>query len=70
MGVILAAEMMIEYLIQTVENQYLIQKCIYEGWTLDQFQTQAKQIKDILVQVVDMKTDQWGKKISKVEEQN
>ena len=40
------------------------------GWTLDQFLTQAKQIEDLTVQVDDMKTDQWGKKISRVEEQN
>ena len=52
----------LEHLIQTIENQYLIQKCIYEGWTLDQFLTQAKQIEDISVQVDDMKTDQWSKK--------
>ena len=31
--------------------------------------TQAKQIANISVQVDDMKTDQWSKKISKVEEQ-
>ena len=55
----------LEHLIQTIENQYLIQKCIYEGWTLDQFLTQAKQIEDISMQVDDMKTDQWSKKISK-----
>ena len=54
----------LEFLIQTVENQYLIQKCIYEGWTLDQFLTQAKQIEDLSVQVDDMKTYQWGKLIS------
>ena len=58
----------LEHLIQTIEEQYLIQKCIYEGWTLDQFLTQAKQIEDISVQVDDMKTDQLSKKISKVEE--
>ena len=60
----------LEFLIQTVENEYLIQKCINEGWTLDQFLAQAKQIEDLSVQVDDMKTDQWGKKISKVEEKN
>ena len=58
----------LEHLIQTIQNQYLIQKCIYEGWTLDQFLTQAKQIEDISMQVDDMKTDQWSKKISKVVE--
>ena len=61
-------DIILEHLIQIIDNQYLIQKCIYKGWTLDQFLTQAKQIEDISVQVNDMKTDQWSKKISKVEE--
>ena len=34
----------LENLIQTIKNQYLIQKCIYGGWTLDQVLTQATQI--------------------------
>ena len=58
----------LEHLIQIIENQYLIQKCISKGWTLDQFLTQAKQIEDISVQVDDMTTDQWSKKMSKVED--
>ena len=48
----------LEHLIQTIENQYLIQKCIYEGWTIDQVLTQAKQNEDISTQVDDMKMEQ------------
>ena len=51
---------LLEHLIQTNENQYLIQKCIYKWWKLGQFLTQAKQIEDISVQVDDYKTDQWS----------
>ena len=51
-----------EYLIQTIENQQLIQKCVSKRWTLQQFLREAGQIEDISIQVHDMKADpaDWG----------
>ena len=51
-----------EHLIQTIENEQLIQKCISKSWTLQQFLREAGQIEDISIQVHDMKADtaDWG----------
>ena len=55
-------ERILEQLIQTIENEQLIQKCISKSWTLQQFLRDAGQIEDILIQVHDMKADttDWG----------
>ena len=48
----------LEHLIQTIENQQLIQRCISKGWELAQFLLEAGQTEDILLQVHDMKEPQ------------
>ena len=55
-------ERILEHLIQTIENEQLIQKCISKSWTLQQFLREAGQIEDISIQVHDMKADtaDWG----------
>ena len=55
-------ERILEQLIQTIENEQLIQKCISKSWTLQQFLREAGQIEDISIQVHDMKADTayWG----------
>ena len=58
----------LEHIIQTIENQHLIQKCISKGWTLQQFFIEAGQIEDTSVQVHDMKADTWNREIARVEE--
>ena len=45
----------LEHLIQTTDNQALIQKCINKGWTLDRFLLEAAQIEDTAFQLRDMK---------------
>ena len=52
-------ERILEHLIQTIEIQQLIQKCISKGWTLSQFPLEAGQIADISVIVFlhDMKVN-------------
>ena len=45
-------EIILEHLIQTIENQHLIQKCISKSWTLQQFLTEAGQIEDISIKFV------------------
>ena len=45
-------ERILEHLIQTIENQHLIQKCISKSWTLQQFLTEAGQIEDISIKFV------------------
>ena len=61
-------ERILEHLIQTIENQTLIQKYISKAWILEEFLSEAGQIKDISEQVHDMKTDTWSKEIAKVAE--
>ena len=55
-------ERILEHLIQTIENEQLIQKCISKSWTLQQFLREAGQTEDISIQVHDMKADtaDWG----------
>lgn len=48
-------ERILEHLIQTIENQVLIQKCISKSWTLQEFLMDAGQIEDISLQMRDMK---------------
>ena len=59
-------ERILEHLIQTIENQQIIQKCISKSWTLQQFLTEAGQIEDISSQVHDMKADPAYREIAKV----
>ena len=59
-------ERILEHLIQTIENQHLIQKCISKCWTLQQFLTEAGQIEDISIQVQDMKAEPTNFEIAKV----
>ena len=63
-------ERILEHLIQTIENQALIQKCISKSWTLQEFLSEAGQIEAISEQVHDMKADPWSKKIAKVAERS
>ena len=59
-------ERILEHLIQTIQNQHLIQKCISKSWTLQQFLTEAGQIEDISIQVHDMKTEPANWETAKV----
>ena len=61
-------ERILEHLIQTLENQVLIQKCISKSWTLQEFLMDAGQIEDISLQMRDMKIGPDNKDIAKVEE--
>ena len=61
-------ERILEHLIQTIENQVLIQKCISKSWTLQEFLMDAGQIEDISLQMRDMKIGPDNKDIEKVEE--
>ena len=56
----------LEHLIQTIENQQLIQKCISKSWQLSQFLLEAGQIEDISMQVHDMKEPQQDKYIARI----
>ena len=56
----------LEHLIQTIENEQLIQKCISKSWTLQQFLREAGQIEDISIQVHDMKTDPAYQEIARI----
>ena len=56
----------LEHLIQTIENQHLIQKCIAKSWILSQFLSEAAQIEDISLQVHDMKYSLDDKNIARV----
>ena len=57
----------LEHLIQTIENQQLIQKCISKSWQLSQFLLEAGQIEDILMQIHDMKEPQQDKYIARIQ---
>ena len=59
-------ERILEHLIQTIDNQTLIQKCTSKSWTLQEFLSEAGEIEAISEQVHDMKTDPWSKQINKV----
>ena len=58
----------LEHLIQTIENQILVQKCISKGWTLTKCLAEAGQIEDVSVQVQDWKADPWSNEIARVEQ--
>ena len=62
-------ERILEHLIQTIENQTLIQKCISKSWTLQEFLSETGQIEAISEQVHDMMTEPRSKEIAKVTEQ-
>lgn len=54
----------LEHLIQTINNQGLIQKAINKKWNLTQFLTEAAQMEDTSVQVSGMKIPEDVKKLS------
>ena len=54
-------------MIQTIENESLIQRCISKGWNLSQFLTEAAQIEDISLQMQDMKLSEREKHIAKID---
>ena len=48
---------LLEHLIQTITDEYLIKKCIQKKWNLDRFLEEANQKEDISKQISDMKVD-------------
>ena len=56
----------LEHLIQTIENQHLIQKCIAKSWDLSQFLLEATQTEDISLQVHNMKDTLDSRHIARV----
>ena len=60
-------ERILEHLIQTIENESLIQRCISKGWNLSQFLVEAGQIEDISLQMQDMKLGDREKQIARVD---
>ena len=54
----------LEHLIQTINNQGLIQKAINKKWNLTQFLTEAAQMEDTSLQVSGMKIPEDVKKLS------
>ena len=60
-------ERILEHLIQTIENESLIQKCIPKGQNLSQFLTEAGQIEAISLQMRDMKIIDQDRQIAKVD---
>ncbi|VDI74096.1 Hypothetical predicted protein [Mytilus galloprovincialis] len=50
-------ERILEYCIQTITNQDLIQRAISKGWNLDKFAVEAGQMEDTCLQMKDMKGD-------------
>ena len=60
-------ERILEHLIQTIENESLIQRCISKGWNLSQFLMEAGQIEDIFLQMQDMKLGDREKQIARVD---
>ena len=59
-------ELLLEHLIQAIENQQLIQKCILKSLFLQQFLTEAGRTEDISIQVHWMKVDPDYLDIAKV----
>ena len=60
-------ERILEHLIQTIENESLIQKCISKEWNLSQFLTEAGQIEDIWLHMRDMKVSLYDKYVARVD---
>ena len=60
-------ERILEHIIQTIENENLIQKCIAKGWTLSEFLSEAGQMEDICLQVRDMKISSHERDIARVD---
>ena len=56
----------LEHLIQTIENQQLIQKCIAKSWDLSQFLFEATQTEDISLLVHNMKDTLDSRQIARV----
>ena len=56
----------LEHMIQTIENQHLIQKCIVKSWELSQYLLEAGQTEDISLQVHDMKDSLDDRHIARV----
>ena len=60
-------ERILEHLIQTIENESLIQRCISKGWSLSQFLTEAGQIEDISLQMRDMKLGDRERQVARID---
>ena len=56
----------LEHIIQTIDNQTLIQKCINKGWNLNQFLLEASQMEDFSLQIRDMKPSYSDKSVAKI----
>ena len=56
----------LEHIIQTIDNQTLIQKCITKGWNLNQFLLEASQMEDTSLQVRDMKPYNDGRTVARI----
>ena len=56
----------LEHLIQTTDNQALIQKYISKGWSLDRFLLKAVQTEDTAFQIRDMKPRYGEQYIAKI----
>ena len=56
----------LEHMIQTIENQHLVQKCIAKSWDLSQLLLEATQTEDISLQVHNMKDTLEGRHIARI----
>lgn len=57
----------LEHLIQTIESETLIQKCIAKGWSLSEFLSEAGQCEEISLQMRDMKTKSTEREVARVD---
>ena len=62
-------ERILEHIIQTTENENLIQKCISKSWTSEEFLSEAEQTEAISEQERDIRADPWRNKIARVRKQ-
>ena len=60
-------ERILEHLIQTIEHESLIQRCISKGWSLPQFLMEAGQIEDISFQMRDMKLGDKERQVARID---
>ena len=59
-------ERILEHLIQTIENELLIKKCIMKEWSLSEFLREAQQLEEISMQIDQMKYSPNEPKIAKI----
>ena len=57
----------LEHLLQTIENKFLIQKCTKICWTLSDFLTQARLTEDIALQTISMIKTSHEYKIARID---